>query len=367
MKRSFGIVVLSFLPFVATAQNSASDLSADDLKEKNIAMPPIPRLDEKSWINASGSILDSLKGKVVLVDFWEYTCVNCIRTLPYVKEWNRRYAANGLIILGVHAPEFDFGKIRANVEEAVKRFSIAYPVVMDNDYKIWGAFGNRYWPAKYLFDRNGILRFQHFGEGNYGETEAFIQKLLKEIRPDARFPPVMEPIRPEDKPGAVCYRQSPETYLGYERGTPGNFGGLVKDRPADYTAPGDPREDVFYLSGRWKSFPEYVRFDGATGEEGSIIYNYSAADVNLVIRPEGQPGFSVIVEQDGKPVPQPNRGQDLKVDSRGQTIFRVEEGRMYSIIHNPRFEHHLLKLTVSSDSFGAYAFTFTTACEEPTK
>ncbi len=362
-----GLVIFSLTVNCAAQDAEAGDLSQDDLISKNIPMPAIPRPAEEFWINSSGGILDSLKGKVVLVDFWEYTCVNCLRTLPYVREWNRRYAGKGLLILGVHAPEFEFGKQRANVERAVRNFSISYPVVMDNDYGIWTIFGNRYWPAKYLFDRNGILRYTHFGEGNYGETEAFIQKLLKEINPGVDLPPVMEPVRPEDKPGAVCYRQSPETYLGYERGMIGNAEGFKQDQSAEYTAPTEPREDRFYLSGRWKSLPESVRLDSKPGEVGSIIYSYSALDANLVIHPEGKLGFDVVVEQDGKPVPADHRGEDLIVDGDGRTVLHVDVGRMYRVIHNPKFEHHLLKLTSASDSFGAYAFTFTTACEEPGK
>ena len=119
-----------------------------DIKERKIAMPVIPKFSQDAWINATPEILDSLKGKVVLFDFWEYTCVNCIRTLPYLKEWNKRYAGKGLLIVGIHAPEFEFGKKRENVEQAVRKFQLTYPVVLDNDYKIWTIFGTKYWPAK---------------------------------------------------------------------------------------------------------------------------------------------------------------------------------------------------------------------------
>lgn len=337
----------------------------EDLKERNVEMPAIPKLDKEFWINATPEILDSLKGKVVLVDFWEYTCVNCIRTLPYLMEWNKRYADKGLLILGVHAPEFEFGKKRENVEQAVKRFGLTYPIVLDNDYKIWTVFGNKYWPAKYIFDKNGILRSYHFGEGNYGETETTLQKLLKEIDPSVSLPQVMEPVRAEDKPGAVCYRSSPETYLGTERGMVGNREGLQEGKTIEYRLPDSLDEDKFYLSGRWRCEPQSVRLQPRNGEQGRITYVYSAAEANLVIHPEGTPGFRVDVTQDGSPVKAGSRGADLRIDTDGRTYLQVDEPRMYMIIKNEKFDRHRLELSSSSDSFGAYAFTFTSMCETP--
>ena len=336
-----------------------------DIKDRRIEMPAIPKFSQEFWINATPEILDSLKGKVVLFDFWEYTCVNCIRTLPYLKEWNTRYAGKGLLIIGIHAPEFEFGKKRENVEQAVRNFHLTYPIVLDNDYTIWTLFGNKYWPAKYIFDRNGILRSYHYGEGNYGETETTIQKLLREIDPAAVLPAVMEPVREEDRPGAVCYRSSPETYLGFEQGHAGNAEQLRENEIVEFTAPSHLKEDVFYLDGRWKCEPQSVHLASKDKSPGSILYNYAAAEVNLVIHPESERGFKVYVEQDGSPVPPASRGPDIKVESDGKTYLQIDQPRMYMIIKNAKFDRHSLKLTSNSNSFGAYAFTFTTMCEQP--
>lgn len=328
-------------------------------------MPRIPTFEKEYWINAEPHLVDKLKGNVVLVDFWEYTCVNCIRTFPYLKEWHRRYADKGLIILGVHAPEFVFGKKRENVEQAMRESGLTYPTVMDNDYVLWTIFGNRYWPAKYLFDKNGILRYSHYGEGSYGDTEAMIQKLLLERDASLTFPPLMEPIRAEDKPGAVCYRPTPETYLGYGRGRIGNVEGFREDQIVMYTDPHRYESDRYYLVGRWYNSPESVRLASQHGEPGSIVINYEAAEVNLVIHPETETGFRVYVDQDGKPVEQASRGADVRTESDGRTYLLIDTPRMYNIISNVLFDRHVLRLTTTSNSFSAYAFTFTTMCVEP--
>ena len=333
-----------------------------DLQERKSTMPQIPKLDKKFWINAEPQLVDNLKGKVVLVDFWEYTCVNCLRTLPYIKKWNKRYADKGLIILGVHTPEFEFGKKRENVEVAVRKFDLPYPIVLDNNYTIWNIFGNRYWPAKYLFDKNGISRYNHFGEGSYGETESMIQKLLHEIDPTVQFPPLMEPLREEDRPGAVCYRPTPETYLGYERGNIGNQEGYKENREVTYSLPEKYKDDTYYLVGKWYNGPESVRLANKNGESGGIVMNYEAAEANLVIHPEEKAGFKVFVEQDGQPVSPENRGEDIRIEDNGKTYLSIEAPRMYNIIKNKKFGRHLLKLTSTSNAFGAYAFTFTSMC-----
>lgn len=338
-----------------------------DLKDRKITMPNIPKFDKEFWINSDPELIDNLKGKVVLVDFWEYTCVNCIRTLPYIKEWNKRYADKGLVILGVHTPEFEFGKERENVEKAVKEFGLEHPVVLDNNYTIWTIFGNHYWPAKYIYDKNGILRYYHFGEGSYGETESAIQKLLQELDMSFQFPPPLEPIREEDKPGAVCFRQTPETYLGYQRGNIGNKERYKENRAVTYSNPESYKDDTYYLIGRWYNGPESVRLASTNDEAGSIIMNYEAAEVNLVIHPEAEAGFKVYVEQDGNPLPAENQGQDIQTDSHGKTYLKIDAPRMYNITKNKKFDRHLLKLTSNSNSFGAYAFTFTTMCMEPEK
>ena len=242
-----------------------------------------PPLEGGEWIQQGPvELADLREHKIVLLDFWDYTCVNCIRTLPYVSEWHRRYAAKGLVVVGVHAPEFSFARNRANVLKAIAQFGLDYPIVLDNSYAIWRAYSNRYWPAKYLIDTQGRLRYYHFGEGLYQETEQHIQKLLGELDPTAQFPPPVEPIRDTDQPGAVCYRVTPELYLGYARGQFGNPAGVIRDKSFDYSDPGRYVEGAAYLSGRWIVSEESSRADnsGAT-----LMLRYTAMDVNLVMAP----------------------------------------------------------------------------------
>ena len=191
-----------------------------------------------TWLQGGPLTMAGLRGKIVLIDFWDYTCVNCLRTLPYVKEWWRRYASLGLQVIGVHAPEFSFAREGGNVLREVREQGIQYPVVLDNEYAIWQAYANRYWPAKYLVDGNGYLRYYHFGEGGYGETESAIQQLLREQFAEILLPGLMEPVREEDRAGAVCYRVTPELYLGYQRGAIGNVGDLDAGRVGDVSRPG---------------------------------------------------------------------------------------------------------------------------------
>lgn len=226
----------------------------------------------QTWVNSAPLALRDLRGRVVLVDFWDYTCVNCLRTLPYVVEWHRRYAQKGLAVVGIHAPEFTFARSQELVNEAMRRFGIEYPVVLDNGYLIWQAFANKCWPAKYLVDKDGYIRFFHFGEGDYAGTELAIQSLLREANPGLEFPPPMEPLRDTDRLGAACYRTTPELYLGFRRGRLGNSGGF-QNLPSDVeaAAPGEHRPaakyvlpekveaDVFYLNGAWQAGPESVR------------------------------------------------------------------------------------------------------------
>lgn len=374
---TFYPLLLSFiaLPFVPRhlSINSSNWIptgqeTLTDLKDRNIKMPSFPGIGAEYWFNTGDTL--NLKGKVVLVDFWDYTCVNCIRTLPYLKEWYNRYKNDDLVILGVHSPEFEFEKERGNVAEAIRKFDIDYPIVMDNDFKIWDRFGNKYWPAKYLFDKDGTLRYIHFGEGEYGNFEEMVQKLLKEKTPDVTLPPVMEPIRATDMPGAVCYRTTPETYLGYERGSIGNKEGYSHNEVVSYSEPTDLDKDKFYLVGKWDIEPQFVRYAG-NGNDGKLIINYVAAEANLVIRPDigandqHNEAFKVYVYQDGKPVPKEDWSTDLQCDSDGRTYATVNAARMYYLIKNKKYDRHVLTLQPASDEFAAYAFTFVTACETP--
>jgi thiol-disulfide isomerase/thioredoxin len=323
-----------------------------------------PEIYPGEWINSESLTLKDLRGKVVLIDFWEYTCINCIRTFPYIKEWHNRYKDEGLVIIGIHAPEFKFGHNIENVKHAVEKFDLQHPIVLDNQFRTWKAYANRYWPAKYLIDQNGVIRYQNYGEGSYGETEKEIQTLLKEVNPDLDFPAPMSPIRPTDVPGAVCYRTTPELYLGYKRGRIGNKEGYRPGELVNYTLPNNTEEDIFYLQGKWLNDSESIRFSG--NGKGLISLRYSAAEVNLVIKPEDvRDGFKVYISQDGKPLSKKNRGDDVEFDANEDSYLFIDEPKMYRLIKNSKYGTYQLKLTTETKGFAAFAFTFVTACVTP--
>ncbi len=312
-----------------------------------------PALEGGEWIQQGPVNLKELRGKaVVLVDFWDYTCVNCIRTLPYVTGWHKRYWKDGFVAVGVHAPEFSIARERSNVLAAIKQFAIEYPVVLDNDYAIWRAYSNRCWPAKYLVDAQGRLRYYHFGEGSYEETESQIQKMLREVNPELELPPPMEPMRDSDRPGAVCYRVTPELYLGHGRGQFGNPTGIVRDRVADYSDPGRHAEGATYLSGRWTVLQESAR---AESIGAAIALRYTSMDVNLVMAPpaSGQPARVEVILSEGQ-----RPGADVKPEN-GRAFVTVDRARMYNLAANASVEPGSLQLKALDPGLSAFAFTFT--------
>lgn len=335
--------------------------SMKDLAGEHTRMPKLP-LDYPSdrYINvAPGEIPSLIKDEIVLLDVWDYTCVNCIRTLPYIQSWYEKYKNLGLVIIGIHTPEFEFAKQRANVEAEMKRFGLAYPVILDNDYAIWDALANRAWPAKHLFDAGSKLRAQHYGEGSYQEFEAMIQKLLLERHPGIKLPALTPVIRESDKPGAVCYRTTPELYLGFERSRYGNETQVEMNKPKLYAAMEPHTPDSAHLIGEWEVRRQFARPVG--GSTSQIVVSYQAKEVNLVIRPEKQAGFKVYIDQDFGPLPAHDRGADVK-EQGGRTFIWVDSPRMYQLVNNKTFNRYTLTLTSDSPDFCAYAFTFTTDC-----
>lgn len=312
-----------------------------------------------TWLQGGPLTMADLRGRPALIDFWDYTCINCLHTLPYVKEWHRRYTDLGLTIVGVHAPEFSFAHNVDNVRRAVAEQGLEYPIALDNDYAIWQAYANRYWPAKYLIDREGYLRYYHFGEGAYDETEQAIQALLKEAFPEILLPALVEPLRDEDQPGAVCYRVTPELYLGYERGRIGNTAGIVPDRPAPYQDLDKHAEGYFFLDGDWLLTAEScARPVGAQGES-KLHLRYMAKEVNLVLMPPIAGGEARLeLLQDGAPLPLDDAGEDTRVED-GRAVVRLDIPRMYRLVNNREIDTHELTLVTTSDGVSLYAFTFT--------
>ncbi|MGO7540350.1 cytochrome c biogenesis protein DipZ [Rhizobium ruizarguesonis] len=313
-----------------------------------------PSLDGAvEWLNSQPLTTEQLRGKVVLVDFWTYSCINCIRTIPYVKAWAEKYADQGLVVIGVHAPEFAFEKKIDNVKKAVGDFKIGYPVAIDNDCSIWRAFENSYWPAGYLIDAKGQIRYHHFGEGNYGRTEKAIQDLLHEAgsQTTASVPVAPDAKGVEAGPDLRNIR-SGETYLGYEQAA--NFAspeGLQADTARNYTI-AEPGLNGWGLSGTW-----IVGRDQATLDQpgGGITYRFSARDLHLVLGPgAGDKPIRFQVKIDGK-APGPDHGSDIDADGNGT----VTATRLYQLVRQSgtvaarNFEIRFLDPGVQ-----AYAFTF---------
>jgi thiol-disulfide isomerase/thioredoxin len=310
-----------------------------------------PSFDGGEWIQQGPIDLKELRGKaVVLVDFWDYTCVNRIRSLPYVAGWHRRYTRDGLQIVGVHAPEFSFARDHSNVLAAIRQFSLEYPIVLDNGYNISRAYSNRFWPTKYLVDAQGRLRYYHFGEGFYQDTETQLQRLLGELNPALDFPRPIELLRESDRPGALCYRVTPELYLGFARGQFGNPAGVTRDQAADYTDPGRHAEGATYLSGRWSIGQESAC---AEAPGAAIAIRYTAMDVNLVLAPPA--GRTARLEISLSDSQRP--GEEVKV-VEGRSIVAVDRPRMYSLVANESVVAGSLKITMLDPGVSAYAFTF---------
>ncbi len=325
-----------------------------------------------TWLQGGPLKLADLRGRPVLIDFWDYTCVNCLHTLPYLTEWHRRYGSLGLNIVGVHAPEFSFAHNGDHVRRAVAEHGLEYPIVQDNDYAIWQAYANRYWPAEYLFDREGYLRYHHFGEGNYHETEAAIQTLLREAFAELVLPDIMTPVREAEAPGAVCYRVTPELYLGYQRGRIGNTAGIAPDKPATYRDIGKHAEGYFFLDGDWMLSGEHVaRPVGATGES-RLHLRYMAKEVNLVMHPPlagGEARLELLQNPStgSGQAPSPLAEEDAAGDvcfEDGRAFVDVTSPRMYRLVNNREIDTYDLTLVTTNDGLAMYAFTFVSCLVE---
>jgi thiol-disulfide isomerase/thioredoxin len=365
MRRAILALTAVFLPTFTALAARAQDPQPDG--GIRIEAPNLP--DGLKWHNSPPLTMQGLRGKVVLIDFWEYTCINCIRTFPYLKAWNEKYRDKGLVIVGVHTPEFEFAKSEANVKKAVKDFGLDYPHIIDSDYAVWRTYGNRYWPAKYLIDHQGFVRYFHFGEGAYEATEARIQALLKEANPAFQPPPVTPAIRGTDKPGAVCYPVTPELYLGAERGghegTLANKEGYRPGQVVAYKDPGNWEDGLVYVNGAWKNTREaLISSRKSPHPRDYIAIKYHAMEVNSVLKPEAGKPVRVWVYQDGKRVAQKDKGEDIRYDSLGRSYMIVDQPRMYNIIKNAEFGQRTLKLATADPGMGIYSFTFV-SCELP--
>ena len=314
-------MITKTLPLIFLGVAAASCLAS--------AASNLPSLKAARWVNSPRVTAEMLRGKVVLVDFWEYTCVNWIRTSPYVKAWNRDYGANGLVVIGVHAPEFEFGKQPENIDRGIREHGLTYPIAVDNEFAIWRAFGNDAWPAKYLFDNHGRLVKRWVGEGSYDEIEREIRRLLVAAQPGIQLPAVSLEVSTFGTGGQQSYAGvTNETYIGAERREPG----------------------AVTLKGDWRTDRQYVELKKGDGE---IVMPFTGGEVNLVMQPGPSGHAAVTVLLDGKPVGD-SRGTDVGTDG----VAHFDRSGMIRLVARAPRRRHVLTLSSSDPGVRAYVFTF---------
>lgn len=323
-------------------QPQAVSLDTSGLFNQNTPAPDFVGITK--WLNTDKSLsIANLKGKVVLVDFWTYTCINCIRTLPHVTSWYNKYKDDGFVVIGVHTPEFAFEHDTANVENAIKMFHILYPVAQDNNYATWNNYNNQYWPAEYLIDANGNIRRTEFGEGEYDQTEMAIQQLLKEA---GKHVTASLSSMPDQTPTGQI---SPETYIGAKRMQYYYPNGSIQTGMQALSGNSNIPVNSFSLSGSWNILDEY----SLAGESADLYYNFYADKVFLVLRPAQSGVATVKVFLDGKVISPDMAGSDVK-----NGIITVDTDRLYNLVDmHGKIENHLLKLEFSN-GIQVFAFTF---------
>jgi len=310
--------ILAFVFFGVAMSAGAANAAGD-----------MPAFEVERWVNSTPLTPDMLRGKVVLVDFWEYTCVNWIRTSPYVKAWHRDYTDLGLVVVGVHAPEFEFGKRAENIDRGIRDHGLRYPIALDNDFATWQAFRNDAWPTKYLFDAHGTLAKRWVGEGSYSDIEAEIRRLLVAAKPGIKLPPISPEAAAFAKTGEPSYAGiTAETYVGAERREPGT----VK------------------LEGNWQTSRQYLELRNGTGK---IILPFTAGEVNLVMHPGSSGKGAVAVMLDGKPIAEA-RGADVGPDG----VARFDRAGMIRLVARAAHGNHVLTLVASDPGLQVYVFTF---------
>jgi len=306
------------------------------------------------WLNSAPLTREQLKGKVVVVDFWTYSCINCLRSIPYTEAWWGKYKDDGLVVIGVHTPEFAFEKDPANVAKAVGDLKITYPVAIDSNYAIWKAFKNQYWPAHYFIDAQGSIRYHHFGEGKYAESEEVIQQLLRERNSSLKTGGLVQVAgsgaqAPADFNDIV----SPETYIGYTRQQ--NYASPQKiheDAPQTYSAPVRPTVNQWGLVGNWCVSGEQAALVFAPGK---VIYRFHARDLHLVLGPgkNGKPvRFRIRIDGSAP-------GEDHGVDTDAQGAGVVKEYRLYQLVRQKgKVEDRTFEIEFLDPGVQVFAFTF---------
>lgn len=351
VRRTLPLVVLAVVViigviaiFVAVNSNSEDLQPKADVNNLPVLKSKAPALDTSlGWTNTKGYTQAQLRDKVVIYDFWTYSCINCQRTMPYLRALWDRYKGDGLVIIGIHSPEFDFEKVHPNIVNATKRYNVTWPVLYDDNMSNWNNFQNQYWPAKYIADKQGRIRYQHFGEGSYDETENVVRKLLgtKSSAPHAKFP--------GSKESSTQEQITPELYINPVRGP--ITATVGKTTIKDHTTP-----DLDSLSLFGEVDVQLTRT--VLSEPGSALsLHYVAGQVNIVAEPLSENGV-LSVTLDDKPIPESMRGDDIKTNSEGNTILNVTASDLLHVIQDSAVGNHVLTFTSQSKDIALYSFTF---------
>jgi len=303
-----------------------------------------------AWINSPPLHISQLHGKVVLVDFWTYSCINCVRTIPYLNAWYTEYGSDGLVIVGVHTPEFAFEKNYSNVLTAVSDFGIKYPVALDSNYDTWNAYGNQYWPADYVIDANGTVRYEHLGEGDYNGTEAVIRELLQSAHYNLPSSAVYSTVSGT----GVNFSQigTPELYVGYAtaRQPIGNAQGFSPNQVVNYTIQGGLQKNLVYFTGNWYNADDSMV---AAGNNAKVYLLYDAKAVNIVAQGNNT---LIAVSLDGNTPSRSFLGKDLSLAGGSASVY-IGTARLYDIVDGPSYGEHEVVITAAS-GFRLYTFTF---------
>lgn len=359
-----GIVIIGIvggvsggLSIIEDKPSAQSDSSDANLKASSVDKSKYKKAPELSGISGYINTLPDdlkaeIKDKVVLYDIWTYSCINCIRTLPYITAWDEKYSDQGLLIIGIHSPEFEFEKDIGNVELAVEKYGIKYPVVLDNDKEIWSAFENRYWPRKYIADHEGYIRYDHIGEGAYQETEKVIQDLLNERAQALGLNVASAETLVDIQAFDHSTFRTPELYFGYKfasgRSQLGNSEGFNPGNDVIYKFPeNDVRQHHFYLDGTWANLEGSMRL---VSDKGSILLSYSGKEVNIVAANESD--LQIFI--DGEIVDSSIAGKDVGTNGR----VHVHYDGLYNIVNSQTSEQHVMQILIDDPGFEIYTFTF---------
>ena len=312
------------------------------------------------WFNSEPVPITALRGQVVLLYFWDFGCAGCLRIIPYVAEWEKRYAPFGLVTVGIHTPRFSFGKRPGLVQEALARYGIRFSVVMDNEALIATQYECRVLPEIVLVDKDGFIRYRNAGDANMAAVEQALQALIYSAGVGAVLPMIMDPLRESDRSGAICFRATPELYAGYLRGSVGNVEGYAPESVLSYSDPGIYLDGRIYADGDWRSERECLRLNGDSGREGHLLARYQGLDVQAVLEPEGEKKAEITVRQDNEFL-SANRGEDVQLDRLGRSYVVVDEPRLYNLVRNREYGEHLIRLSGCGHRFALYGFAFATA------